>query len=489
MAEAVVVGSGPNGLAAAVALAQQGVGVTVLEAADTIGGGTRSSRLTLPGLLHDHCSAVHPLALASPFLRSLGLDSAPAQGADDEGPSWRWAPVELAHPLDHGPAAVLHRSIDATAAALGPDGENWRRLFGPLVDGFDELAASLLDPFSGLPEHPSLLTRFGLRAIWPAAGLARTLWRTPAAGALFAGVAAHAVRPLQSPAATAVGLMLVAAGHRWGWPVAAGGSRSLTDALAARLRSLGGTVETGVLVRSLRQLPRADAVLLDLAPAAALAVCGERLPPRTARAYARWQYGPAAFKLDLAVEGGIPWRDEACRSAGTVHVGGTLAEIADAERAVSGGRMPGRPFVLVSQQYLADPTRAERSAGDARPVWAYAHVPHGWRGDATGPILDQLERFAPGLRERILDMHVGTPAALAAGNPNYVGGDILTGANTVRQLLTRPRVALDPYATGIPGVFLCSAATPPGPGVHGMCGYAAARSALRYLRTREGRRS
>ncbi|MDH6577063.1 NAD(P)/FAD-dependent oxidoreductase [Kitasatospora sp. MAP5-34] len=471
MADAIVVGAGPNGLAAAVALAQEGLAVTVLEQAATIGGGTRTSELTLPGLLHDHCSAVHPMGIGSPFLRSLGLER--------HGLQWDRPQLDLAHPFDDGSAAAMYRSLEETAAGLGADGPAWRRVFGPLAEHFDDLAEDLFQPPLHLPAHPVQLARFAARAALPAAALARTAWRTPAARALFAGTAAHAIRPLNSTGSAAIGLMLIAAGHRWGWPVARGGSRAVTDALAARLSELGGTVQTGVRVRSLAELPSADAVLLDVAPRDALAICGDRLPARVARGYARWRYGPGAFKLDLAVEGGIPWRNESCRRAGTVHVGGTIEEIAHAEQEIAAGRMPQRPFVLVAQQYLADPTR---SAGNLHPLWAYAHVPNGWSGDATEAVLDQIERFAPGTRERIVATVSHGVEQLAAGNPNYVAGDILTGANTIRQLALRPRPALDPYSTGIPGVYVCSAATPPGAGVHGMCGYGAARSALRNLR-------
>ncbi|MER5537860.1 phytoene desaturase family protein [Streptomyces mirabilis] len=467
--DAIVVGSGPNGLAAAVVLARRGLAVTVLEAADTLGGGTRTSELTLPGLLHDHCAAVHPMALASPFLRSLDLER--------HGLEWRRPEIDLAHPLDHGPAAVLRRSLDATARSLGPDGAAWERLFGPLTDQYDSLAAELLRPPLRLPRHPLPLARFGLHAALGATAVARR-WRTPGARALFAGVAAHAMAPLTAPGSAAIGLILTAAAHRHGWPVAHGGSGAVTRALAAYLAELGGTVETGVRVRSLAELPPARVTLLNVAPRAAVALCGDRLPARTRRAYARWRHGPAAFKVDLAVEGGVPWRDEVCRRAGTVHLGGTLEEVVDAERAVARGRMPERPFVLVSQQYLADPVR---SAGDVHPVWAYAHVPHGYDGDATEAVLDRIERFAPGLRERVVARASMSASRLEAYNANYVGGDILTGANTSRQLVLRPHAALDPYDTGIPGVFLCSAATPPGPGVHGMCGYHAARSALHHL--------
>jgi phytoene dehydrogenase-like protein len=470
MADAIVVGSGPNGLAAAVALAGAGLSVTVLEGASTIGGGTRSSELTVPGLLHDHCSAVHPMGVGSPYLRTLGLER--------HGLEWLRPEIDLAHPLDGGRVATMHRSLDRTCEGLGADGPAWRRVFGPLAGGFDALTDDLMGPLRHLPAHPWELARFGALAAGPAAVLARS-WRTPEARALFAGVAAHAIRPLTAVGSSALGLMLVAAGHRWGWPVARGGSRSITDALAARLTELGGTIETGTWVTDLADLPPAAIVMLDVAPRDALSICGDRLPPRVARAYARWRHGPGAFKVDLAVEGGIPWLGEDCRRAGTVHVGGTIGEIAHAQRMIAAGRMPERPFVLVAQQYLADPGR---SAGRVHPLWAYAHVPSGWQGDATDAVLDQIERFAPGFRERIVGTAVHSVGQMAAANPNYVAGDILTGANTAWQMAVRPRLAVDPYSTGIPGVFLCSAATPPGAGVHGMCGVGAARSALRQWR-------
>lgn len=469
MSEAIVVGAGPNGLAAAVTLARHGLEVTVLEAAEQIGGGTRSSELTVPGLLHDHCSAVHPMGVGSPFLRSLDLER--------HGLTWRWPEVDLAHPLDTGRAAVLERSLDRTRAGLGADGAAWERLFGPLSAAFDGLCEDLLRPVTHLPAHPVSLARFGARALLPATAVARR-WHGDEARALFGGVAAHGLHPLTRPSTAAIGLMLTAAAHRFGWPVAEGGSRAVTDALAAVLRELGGTIETGVRVRSLAELPPARAVMLDLAPGAAADLCGDRLPAPVRRAYRRWRHGPAAFKVDLAVEGGIPWTAEPCRRAGTVHLGGTLAEMVDTERQIDRGRMPERPFVLVGQQYLADPGR---SKGSLHPVWAYAHVPHGYDGDATEAVLGQIERFAPGFRERVVATATRSPAEFAAYNANYVGGDIITGANTPRQVALRPRLALDPYRTGIPGVRLCSAATPPGAGVHGMCGHNAARSALAEL--------
>ncbi|MGW0707067.1 phytoene desaturase family protein [Streptomyces sp. NPDC002643] len=474
MSTAVVVGGGPNGLAAAVALAREGVEVTVLEAAATIGGGTRTSELT-PGLLHDHCSATHPMAVGSPFLRTLGLER--------YGLSWRLPEIDCVHPLDSGEAGVLYRSVEETATGLGArDGRRWRRVFGPPADGFDALAEDVMGPILRVPRHPLRLARFGLPALLPATAVAR-VWRTEAARALFGGVAAHAFRPLNRPATAAIGLTIVAAGHRHGWAVAAGGSRAITDALAALLGELGGRIETGVRVRSTADLPPADVVLFDLAPAAVASILGDRLPGRVARAYRRFRHGPGAFKVDFAVEGGVPWRSEAARRAGTVHLGGAFEEIAHTERLISAGRMPERPFVLVGQQYLADP---RRSRGDLHPVWTYAHVPHGYDGDATEAITAQIERFAPGFRDRVVDRAVRSTTAYEEYNPNYVGGDIVTGANTALQLVARPRLALDPYRTGVPGMFICSAATPPGAGAHGMCGAHAAASALRHLERAHG---
>lgn len=452
-ADAVVVGSGPNGLAAAITLAQRGLRVAVLERHDEIGGGTRTAELTVPGVLHDVCSAIHPFGIGSPFLRSLPLA--------DHGLVWKFPEVDLAHPLDDGTAGVLVRDLDATAAGLGADGERWRSIFGPVAARYDDLAPEVLGPVLHLPRHPLLMARFGLTAGLPASLLARR-FRTEAARALFGGIAAHICRPLNRPASAGIGVFMGAAGHRHGWPVAEGGSRAITDAMASLLRSLGGEIRTGADVRSLADLPDARIRLFDTTPTAFAEIAGRRRP--------RWRYGMGAYKLDLAVRGGVPWTAEACRRAGTVHVGGSFADIADAEARTARGELAPRPFVLVGQQYLADPSR---SAGDVHPVWAYAHVPLGYVGDATDVVLNQIERFAPGLRERIVGMHVTTPGEFEAYNPNYVGGDIAAGMVSVPQLVRRA-----PYRTGVAGTYLCSSATAPGPGVHGMCGHLAARQAL-----------
>ncbi|MER6628038.1 NAD(P)/FAD-dependent oxidoreductase [Streptomyces sp. NPDC000987] len=469
MTSATVVGGGPNGLTAAALLAKAGLDVTLLEAADEVGGGTRSQEAILPGLLHDHCSAVHPMAVTSPAHQELGLR--------DHGLRWRLPDIDCVHPLDDGTAGVLLRSVRDTARMLGPDGARYRRLLQSPVRRWDALSQDVMGPLLRIPSHPLLLARFGLPAALPAALLARG-FSTPRARALWAGVAAHSFRPLSHPLSSAIGLGILTAGHAAGWAVAEGGSQAIARSLERALHAHGGQVHTGVRITHHAQIPPADVVLLDLDPLQIARIYRDRLPTRVRDAYQRFRRGPAAFKVDLAVEEGVPWTNEHARRAGTVHLGGTLAEIARTERAVNDGRMPERPFVLVGQQYLADPTR---SAGDVHPVWAYAHVPHGYDGDATEAVIGQLERFAPGTRDRIVGLRTTSPAEFAAANPNFAGGDILTGAKTVPQLVLGARPALNPYSTSLPGVFCCSAATPPGPGAHGMCGAAAAASALRHL--------
>jgi phytoene dehydrogenase-like protein len=465
-----VVGSGPNGLAAAAFLARSGVDVTVLEAADEIGGGTRSSEAIVPGLLHDHCSAVHLIVVGSPLVRELGLER--------HGLRWCYPEIDCVHPLDGGRAAVLHRSVDETAAGLGADGRVWRRLFAGPSASYDRWGADMMGPVLRVPKHPVRLARFGAPTLLPATVLGR-VFRTEEARALWMGNAAHAIQPLNRPFSSAIGLGLLTAGHRYGWVVAEGGSRAITDAMAAVLAGHGGKIETGVRVRSAADLPPADMTLFDLAPGAVAGILGDRLPARIRRAYRRFTHGPAAFKVDFAVQGGVPWTNPAAHRAGTVHLGGTAEEIAAGERELVRGRLPERPFVLVGQQYLADPGR---SVGDVHPVWSYAHVPNGYPGDATEAIIRQFERFAPGFRERIVGLQIRTPAQFAEYNPNYVGGDIITGAKTIPHVVLGPRATLNPYRVGLPGHYICSAATPPGPGAHGMCGMHAAQTALADLR-------
>ena len=467
MTRAIVVGSGPNGLAAAARLARAGLEVTVLEAADTIGGGTRSSEYLIPGLLHDHCSAAHPMAVASPLFKELQLP----------GLSWKLAEVECAHPLDDGTAGAMFRSFEQTEGALGADGRRWRQVFEPVAQHFDDLFADISQPILRVPSHPVTFARFGLRAALPATVLGRLL-RTPQAQALWTGIAAHAFWRLDRPLTSAIGFALAAGAHAHGWVVAEGGSQAIANALAKDIVEHGGTIETGVLVRSVADLPPHEVLMLDVSPQSAIGILGDRLPSRVASAYRRFKHGPGAFKVDFAIEDGVPWSADVARRAGTVHLGGTAAEIAAGELAVHRGTMPERPFVLVGQQYLADPGR---SVGNVHPLWTYAHVPHGYTGDVTEAIIGQIERFAPGFRDRVVGTAVRSATEMAVYNPNYVGGDIIGGAASLSQTLFRPRFTLDPYATGIPGTYLCSASTPPGAGAHGMCGANAAARALAEL--------
>nr|VTO95869.1 ribulose-1,5-biphosphate synthetase [Mycobacterium riyadhense] len=479
MTNAVVVGGGPNGLAAAIHLARHGVDVQVLEASDTIGGGARSGELTVPGVIHDHCSAFHPLGVGSPFWKEIDLQS--------YGLTWKWPDIDCAHPLDDGTAGLLFHSIEQTVGRMGPDGKRWRLAFGDLAAGFDELAGDLLRPVLNIPRHPIRLARFGPRAVLPATAMARW-FRTEQARALFGGAAAHVYTRLDRPLTASLGLMVLASGHRHGWPVAQGGSGSITRALAAALQAHGGIITTGIAVMSRRDLPDADIVMLDLSPAAVLALYGDVMPARIKRSYRRYRQGSSAFKVDFAIDGDIPWTNPDCGRAGTVHLGGTFAEIADTERQRAQGKMVQRPFLLVGQQYLADPSR---SAGNINPIWAYAHVPFGYTGDATAAVTDQIERFAPGFRDRIIATVSKSTDELQDYNGNYIGGDIIGGANDGLQVIFRPRVAVDPYAIGVPGVYLCSQSAPPGAGIHGLCGYHAADSALRRLpvaASRRGRR-
>lgn len=468
--DAVVVGAGPNGLVAAIELARAGLEVLVVEAADTPGGGVRTSELTLPGFRHDICSGVHPLAVAAPALRDLPLEQ--------YGLEWVHAPLCVAHPLDGAPAAALAHSLEESEALLGEDGAAWRSLVSPFVERWEELAGDVLRPLR-TPRHPFLTGRFGLQALRSATALAGARFRTPRVRALFGGLAAHGMLPLEDVATAAVGLVLGISAHVGGWPIPRGGAAALTGALVRLLEANGGRVECGRRVRRIEELPGARAVLLDLTARPALEVTGRRFPGWFRRRLERIRPGAAAFKVDYALDGPIPWQDETCRRAMVVHVGGRLEDVAAAERAVAAGRAADAPFLLVSQPSLFDSTRAPAGAHTA---WAYAHVPNGFAGDISDRIEARLERFAPGFRDVVRERAVLTPAWLERHNPNLTGGDINGGAPDLRQTLLRPAGRWNPYATPAEHVYLCSSATPPGGGVHGMCGYHAARAALRMLR-------
>lgn len=465
--DAVVVGAGPNGLAAAIVLARAGREVTVIEGAETVGGGVRSEELTLPGFVHDTCSTVQALALFSPFLRGLWLAE---HGLELVHPD-----VPLAHPLDGGEAVILERSVEETARSLEVDARAYRRLIEPLVRSSDSLAEELLGPLRP-PRHPLLMGRFGVSAIRSTTGLARARFEGERAPALLAGLSAHSMLSLRAPVSAAFGLVLAVSAHAVGWPVVRGGSQRLADSLASHLRSLGGRIETGRTVESLDELPDAGATLLDVTPRQLLRMAAHRLPPLYRRRLARYRYGPGVFKLDWALDGPIPWAAPEVARAGTVHLGGTLEEIAASEEAATGGQHSERPFVLFVQPTLFDSSRAPAGKHTA---WAYCHVPSGSRRDMTAAIEAQVERFAPGFRDRVIGRSAMGPAEVELRNANYVGGDINGGVQDLRQLFTRPVARRVPYSTPVPGLFVCSSSTPPGGGVHGMCGYWAAQAALR----------
>jgi phytoene dehydrogenase-like protein len=464
--DAVIVGSGPNGLAAAVELARNGRSVAVLEAEDTVGGGTRSAELTLPGFVHDVGSAIHPLGYASPYFSTLPLE--------EHGLEWVHPAAPLAHPFDDGTAAVLERSVEKTGETLGPDAAAYRKFMEPIARDFDRIIDSLLGP-PRLPRHPFALARFGLRALRSARGLAEDLFEGEKARGFFAGNAAHSFLPMEQAPSAAFGLVLSTVGHAAGWPFPKGGSQKIADALVSYLRSLGGEVYVGIRVRAVEEVPRTRAVLFDLTPRQLLEISGHRFTGRYRRALGRFRYGPGVFKVDFALDGPIPWKAKACGRAGTVHLGGTLGEIAAGEAAVSRGEHPERPFVLLAQQSLFDETRAPEGK---HTVWAYCHVPNGSTVDMTERIEKQVERYAPGFRDRILAKSTMGPAELQRINANHVGGDINGGLQDLWQLFTRPVVRLTPYSTPAGGIYLCSSSTPPGGGVHGMCGFFAARAAL-----------
>jgi phytoene dehydrogenase-like protein len=465
--DAVIVGSGPNGLAAAVTLAAAGLNVQVIEGAEVIGGGCRTEELTLPGFRHDVCSAAHPLAVASPFFQRFDLAARGVQLA--------WPEIEFANPLDGGRAALVYRSVAQTAAGLGPDGRSYRRLMDPLTRHTDDICAELLQPLRRPPAHPLVMASYGARGILPASAVIRR-WHGQEARAILAGAASHSMLPLDAVPTGGIGLMLVLLAHGVGWPVVAGGSARITDAMAEAVLVAGGTIETGRWVRSLAELPKATAVLLDVSPKSLAELAGDRLPGRYRAALRRFRYNPGVCKVDFALSGPVPWANQDCRRAGTLHLGGTYEEMAVAEAEVNAGQHPQNPYVLVVQPGVADPSRAPAGR---QTLWAYTHVPAGSDLDVSDRIEAQVERFAPGFRDLVLARAVKTAAGEEAYNPNYVGGDIAVGQQTMRQTVFRPTVSWNPYRTPIRGLYLCSSATPPVPGVHGRCGELAALTALR----------
>jgi phytoene dehydrogenase-like protein len=465
--DAVVVGAGPNGLAAAITLARAGWRVRVYEAGETAGGGSRSQELTLPGLVHDVCSAIHPLGASSPFFRNLPLDQ--------HGLSWVHPDIPLAHPLDDGPPVLLHRSLAKTARGLDRDARPYASLMRPFAKNWEALADGVLGPVVRFPPHPLLMARFGLTSLRSAEGMAKSRFQTDRARALFAGLAAHSTLPLDRMLTSSFGLVLGASAHAVGWPVARGGSQCIADAMVSYLHSLGGEVVTREPVRSLKQLPPARATLLDVTPLQLLQIAGDEISGRYRKTLLGYRYGSGVFKVDYALSEPVPWKSPELLGAGTVHLGGTLEQIVESEQMVGEGRHPARPYVIVAQQSIFDPSRT-RSGHQV--LWAYCHVPNGSTVDMTGRIDDQLERFAPGFRDTVLERHVMGPAALERHNENYIGGDIAGGSHAGLQLFFRPAIRLSPYSTPAKGVYLCSSSTPPGAGVHGMCGYWAARKAL-----------
>ncbi|MEI6949971.1 NAD(P)/FAD-dependent oxidoreductase [Paraflavisolibacter sp. H34] len=466
--DAVVVGSGPNGLAAAITLQQAGLSVLLIEGKDELGGGLSTQELTLPGFLHDTCSAIHPMAAGSPFFKNLPLD--------EHGLEFVYPAVAAAHPFDEGYAAVLKGSVEETARLLGSDAPVYRRLLQEVTQDWPRIADDVLAPLH-LPKEPLAMARFGLKAVRSALGLSQRFHTREAKG-LWAGMAAHSIQPLSNAATSAIGLVLLAVGHLQGWPVPVGGSRSIAQALASYFVSLGGVIETGFWVESLRQLPSAKTVLFDVTPRQLLQIAGYRFSRLYQWQLERYRYGMGVFKVDWALDDAIPFTAAACRHAGTVHLGNTIEEIAAGEQAAAEGRLPERPFVLLAQQSLFDATRAPEGKHTA---WAYCHVPNGSTADMTDAIERQVERFAPGFRDRIIGRHTMNTAQMETHNPNYIGGDINGGIIDLGQLFTRPALRYSPYRTSAKGLYICSSSTPPGGGVHGMCGYHAARQALKDI--------
>jgi len=468
--DAVVVGAGPNGLSAAIVLAQAGKSVLVVEAKDTVGGGARSAELTLPGFIHDVCSTAYPLGAGSPFLQTLPLEQ--------HGLEWVHPTAPLTHPLDDGTAVVLSQSVDETAAGLSGDAKAYGKLMRPLVKDWDNMVGDLLSPMRRPPRHPFAMTRFGLAGMRSARSLAQSRFDGDRALALFAGVAGHSMLPLHKKFTAAFGLVLGVAGHAVGWPFARGGAHAVTLALASYLESLGGEIMTNMPIESIDDLPSSRAVLCDVTPAQMLKIAGQKLRGGYRRGLEKYRYGVGVYKIDYALDGPIPWKAPEAALGGTVHVGGTLDEISEAEAAIWQNNHPEKPFVLVAQPSLFDDSRAPEGKHTA---WVYSHVPHGTTFDMTDRIEAQIERFAPGFRDLVLGKHVMPPLALQDYNANYIGGDINGGVQDFGQLFTRPMLRWNPYSTSAKGLYMCSSSTPPGGGVHGMCGYHAARSALRDM--------
>jgi phytoene dehydrogenase-like protein len=471
--DAIVIGSGPNGLAGAIRLAESGASVLVLEAKGTVGGGMRTTELTMPGFQNDICSAAHPMAVLSPYLQTLPLE--------EHGLEWSRGESSVAHPMDDGPAVLLKRSVAETVNQFPADAGTYERLIGPFLKEPHGFLSDALAPLQ-IPSHPILMARFGLRGLRSAVSLGRR-FQTEQAKALFAGCAAHSVLPLTKPVTAALGLIFLITGHVDTWPVVKGGTQRLADAMASYLLKLGGEIETDCQVTSLEDLPSSKVVLFDTNPRQLIDIAGEALPSRYRARLAKYRYGPGTFKLDYALDGPIPWRDERCNSASTVHLGGTMEEINKAETDVWNGKHPDKPFVLLVQQSELDSTRAPEGKHTG---YAYCHVPHGSDVDQTEAVERQIERFAPGFRDRIIKRHVMTPSWLEEHNPNYLGGAVTGGVADIKQLFTRPVARLNPYTTPNRRLFICSAATPPGGGVHGMCGYYAAEKALQRLRRMDG---
>lgn len=466
--DAIVVGSGPNGLAAAITMQQQGLSVLLIEGKETVGGGMRTQELTLPHYQHDVCSAIHPMALGSPFFSTLPLQQ--------YGLEFIYAPVQAAHPFDDGTAAFLTKSLDETANSLGVDGKRYRNLIQPVVENWHELAQDTMGPFS-FPKHPFLLAKFGLNAIQPASLLVKG-FKTKQARGLWAGMSAHAIQPFSNWASSAIGLILAAVGHKYGWPIPKGGSQSIADALAAYFVALGGEIQTNNFIESLDELPPHKVLLLDLTPKQILKIAGEKLATGYKKQLQKYRHGMGVFKVDWALDGPVPFTNEDCGKAATVHLGNIFEEIAHSEKITSQGQHPEKPFVLLAQQSVFDHTRAPEGK---QTVWGYCHVPNGSTKDMTAAIENQVERFAPGFKDRIIAKSTLNTQQLEAYNPNYIGGDINGGIIDLQQLYTRPTLSLTPYRTSNQSIYICSSSTPPGGGVHGMCGYHAAKTALKDI--------